>query len=306
MFPGVGTLVNVATVLLGAGLGVALGHRLPARTRDVVTDGLGLVTLVIALLSAFTVTDRLLVDHIGPSAPMLVVLGSVLVGGIIGSLLHLERRIEGVGGWLQRRLTSETGSAERHRFIEGFVASSLLFCTGPLTILGSLNDGLGRGADELYLKAVLDGFAAMAFAASFGWGVAASAVTIVVVQGSLTAGRGAARRRAPGTVRRRPLRDGRGAADRRRAAAAPDPRDPGRGPAPRTAGGTVPRGPGCHASVTPRQRTGPAPHRWGPSIAIVPAATMPIRGTRNGGTCTLDDHDVRSGSGRSSRCWSPR
>ena len=186
MFPGVGTLVNVATVLLGAGLGVALGHRLPQRTRDVVTDGLGLVTLVIALLSAFAVTDAALVDHIGGSAPMLVVLGSVLVGGIAGSLLHLERRVEGVGGWLQRRLTSETGSTERHRFIEGFVASSLVFCTGPLTILGSLNDGLGRGAEELYLKAVLDGFAAMAFAASFGWGVAASAITVLVVQGGLT------------------------------------------------------------------------------------------------------------------------
>ncbi len=186
MFPGIGTLVNVVTVLLGAGLGVALGHRLPQRTRDVVTDGLGLVTLVIALLSAYAVTDPVLVAHLGSSAPMLVVLGSVLVGGIVGSLLHLEERVAGIGGWLQRRLTSETGSAERHRFVEGFVASSLLFCTGPLTILGSLNDGLGRGADELFLKAVLDGFASMAFAASFGWGVAASALTVLVVQGGLT------------------------------------------------------------------------------------------------------------------------
>ena len=91
-----------------------------------------------------------------------------------------------IGAWLQRRLTPKSGSAERHRFVEGFVASSLLFCTGPLTILGSLNDGLGRGADELYLKAALDGFAALAFAASFGWGVAASALTVLVVQGGLT------------------------------------------------------------------------------------------------------------------------
>lgn len=186
MFPGVGTLVNVAAVLLGAGLGVMLGHRLPQRTRDVVTDGLGLVTLVIAVLAAFAVTDAALVAEIGPSAPVLVVLGAVLVGGITGSLLHLEQRVAGIGGWLQSRLTSETGSAERHRFVEGFVASSLLFCTGPLTILGALNDGLGRGADELLLKSVLDGFAAMAFAASFGWGVAASAITVIVVQGSLT------------------------------------------------------------------------------------------------------------------------
>lgn len=186
MFPGIGTVVNVATVLLGAGLGVMLGHRLSQRTRDVVTDGLGLVTLLIAILSALAVTDPALVSAIGASAPMLVVLGSLLVGGIIGSLLRLEERVEAIGGWLQVRLTREEGSAERRRFVEGFVAASLLFCTGPLTILGSLNDGLGRGADELFLKAALDGFAAMAFAASFGWGVAASALTVIVVQGGLT------------------------------------------------------------------------------------------------------------------------
>ncbi len=101
-------------------------------------------------------------------------------------MLRLEERVEQFGGWLQQRLAGETGSVERQRFIEGFVLSSLIFCTGPLTILGSLNDGLGNGADQLFLKATLDGFAAMAFAASFGLGVAASAVTIVVVQGGLT------------------------------------------------------------------------------------------------------------------------
>ena len=106
---------------------------------------------------------------------MLIVLGSLLVGGIAGSLLRLESRIEGLGGWLQRRLSGETGSAERARFVEGFVISSLVFCSGPLTILGSLNDGLGNGPDQILLKATLDGFAAIAFAASFGWGVAASA-----------------------------------------------------------------------------------------------------------------------------------
>ena len=83
-------------------------------------------------------------------------------------------------------MPARPGSAERQRFIEGFVVSSLVFCTGPLTILGALNDGLGNGPDQILLKSVLDGFAAVAFAASFGWGVAASAITIVVVQGSLT------------------------------------------------------------------------------------------------------------------------
>ncbi|GAB3265227.1 DUF554 domain-containing protein [Nocardioides dilutus] len=186
MIPGLATLVNVATVLAGAVLGVALGNRLPTRTRDVVTDALGLVTLLIAATSAVAVLSPELSDVVGDSAPMLIVLGALLVGGIAGSLLRLESRIEGLGGRLQRRLSGDTGSAERARFVEGFVVSSLVFCSGPLTILGSLNDGLGNGPDQLLLKATLDGFAAIAFAASFGWGVAASAVTIVAVQGSLT------------------------------------------------------------------------------------------------------------------------
>lgn len=186
MIPGIGTAVNVATVLLGATLGVLLGNRLPTRTRDVVTDGLGLLTLLIAGTSAMAVLSDDLTDEVGTGAPMLIVLGALLLGGIVGSLLRLESRVEGLGGWLQSRLSGETGSVERHRFIEGFVVTSLLFCTGPLTILGSLNDGLGNGAEQLYLKAALDGFAAIAFAASFGWGVAASAITVLVVQGSLT------------------------------------------------------------------------------------------------------------------------
>lgn len=186
MIPGTGTAVNVATVLLGAGIGKLLGNRMPVRTRELVTDGLGLATLLIAGTSAMAVLDDDLSARVGDSAPMLIVLGSLVIGGLVGSLLRLEQRIEDLGGWLQHRLSGETGSVERQRFIEGFVIASLIFCTGPLTILGSLNDGLGNGADQLFLKAALDGFAAMAFAAAFGLGVAASAVTIVVVQGGLT------------------------------------------------------------------------------------------------------------------------
>lgn len=187
MFPGIGTVVNVLTVLVGSLVGILLGNRLAQRTRELVTDALGLVTLLIAGVSAMAVLDDSLADEVGDSAPMLIVLGALLVGGIAGSLLRLEERLEGFGGWLQRRLQGAGEDAERHRFIEGFVTASLIFCTGPLTILGSLNDGLGNGADQLFLKAALDGFAAVAFAAAFGWGVAASVVTLVVVQGSLTA-----------------------------------------------------------------------------------------------------------------------
>lgn len=186
MIIGIGTVVNVVAVLVGSTIGVLLGNRLPTRTRDVVTDALGLVTLLIAGVSAMAVLDGDLADEVGGSAPMLIVLGSLLIGGIAGSLLRLEARVEGLGGWLQGRLAGGATSADRHRFIEGFVVSSLVFCTGPLTILGSLNDGLGNGAEQLILKSALDGFAAIAFAASFGWGVAASVVTVIAVQGSLT------------------------------------------------------------------------------------------------------------------------
>ena len=187
MIAGSGTAVNVFTVLVGSSVGVLAGNRLPTRTRDLVTDVLGLVTLLIAGLSAVAVNDADLAADVGPHAPLLIVLGSLVIGGIVGSLLRLEQRVEGLGGWLQRRLSSEADSVERARFIEGFVTASLVFCTGPLTILGSLSDGLGHGADQLYLKATLDGFAAIAFAASFGWGVTASALTVLVVQGSITA-----------------------------------------------------------------------------------------------------------------------
>jgi uncharacterized membrane protein YqgA involved in biofilm formation len=196
LFTGSGTVLNAATVLIGSGIGVLLGHRLPQRTRDVVTDGLGLVTLLIAATSAAAVLDPELSDAVGSSAPVLVVLGSVLIGGIIGSLLRLEDRLEGVGAAIRERLTrfggkadrdeGDEAAAERHRFVEGFVTASLVFCVGPLTVLGALDDGLGEGIDKLALKATLDGFAAIAFAATLGWGVAASALTVLVVQGTLT------------------------------------------------------------------------------------------------------------------------
>lgn len=186
MVPGIGTAVNVVTVLVGSVLGRLLGNRLPARTRDLVTDALGLTTLLIAATSALAVLDPALAARVGTSAPLLVVLGSLVLGGLVGSLLGLERRVEALGSWLQRRLAGGARGAERERFVEGFVVASLVFCTGPLTILGSLNDGLGNGPEQLLLKATLDGFAALAFASSFGWGVAASALTVLVVQGSLT------------------------------------------------------------------------------------------------------------------------
>ncbi len=200
MFVGAGTVANVATVLVGSGLGVLAGHRLPARVRSTVTTALGLVTLLIAAQAVADVAAPELVDAVGSSAPTLVVLGSLVLGGIAGSFLRLEARLEQLGGWMQDRMArravrraappsddaSVGASDPRQRFIEGFVLSSLVFCVGPLTILGSINEGLGRGADQLLLKSVLDGFAALAFAATFGIGVMASALSVAVIQGSLT------------------------------------------------------------------------------------------------------------------------
>jgi uncharacterized membrane protein YqgA involved in biofilm formation len=186
MFVGAGTLTNVVAVLVGSGVGMLIGHRLPARVRTTVTTALGLVTLLIAAQSAADVAAPELVAAAGSSAPTLVVLGSLVLGGIAGSLLRLEVRLERFGGWMQSRMSPSGAGETRERFIEGFVLSSLVFCVGPLTILGSINEGLGNGADQLMLKSVLDAFASLAFAASFGIGVMASALSVALIQGTLT------------------------------------------------------------------------------------------------------------------------
>lgn len=182
---GLGTVVNVGAILIGSVLGVLLGHRLPERTRVAVTDALGLVTLVIAAYNVVALDDAGFTDAVGTAAPLLIVLGALLIGGIAGSLLRIESRLESVGGTIQRRL-GNSAAGSRARFIEGFVDASLIFCIGPLALLGSISDGLGRGIEQLALKSVLDLFASMAFAASMGWGVAASAISVGAVQGLVT------------------------------------------------------------------------------------------------------------------------
>jgi uncharacterized protein len=186
LFRGAGTVLNVVAILVGSGLGVALRGRLPEATRSTVTDALGLVTLVIGGLNLAALGDPAFADAVTEGGTLLVVLGALLVGGIAGSLLRLEARLEGTGARLQRRLGGDGSREGRARFVEGYVSASLVFVVGPLAVLGSLSDGLGRGIDELALKSVLDGFASLAFAASLGWGVAASALSVAVVQGTLT------------------------------------------------------------------------------------------------------------------------
>lgn len=214
---GVGTLVNMAAILVGSAIGVLLGHRLPQRTRDVVTDGLGLVTLMVAALSAAAILSPELRDVVGSWAVM-VVLAAITIGGIAGSLWRIEDRMESLGTRLQRSVarrgerpvataaaapgslalndasdsvdTVDDAAADTDtkalQFVDGFVTASLVFCVGPLAILGSISDGMGQGLDQLALKSALDCFAAIAFAASLGWGVAASALAVGVYQGFWT------------------------------------------------------------------------------------------------------------------------
>jgi len=178
-----GTLINIVAILAGATIGVLLGNRLPERLSRTLTDAMGLVVLVIGALNLAALQDADFVAAVTSAGTLLIVLGALLLGGITGSLLQIEARLEQFGGWLQRKTS---GSGDRQKFIEGFVNSSLLFTIGPMAVLGALQDGLGNGFDILALKSTLDGFTAIAFAAALGWGVAFSAIPVGVWQGALT------------------------------------------------------------------------------------------------------------------------
>lgn len=178
-----GTLINAGAVLAGTGIGLTAGTRLTGRLQERVLAGLGLVTFVIGLELALAWSRE------GSTARTpLYVLGAVLLGGLIGEALDLEGRVERVGAALQRRLA---GRREDSTLSEGFVTASLLFCVGSLAVIGSIQDGLTGDWQTLATKATLDGFAAVALAASLGWGVALSVISIFVYQGAITLGAGA-------------------------------------------------------------------------------------------------------------------
>lgn len=174
-----GTLINVGTVLAGTVLGILLGSRLPERVRETVMHSLGLVTLLVGVAQGLEAFRPPLTDL--TRGAVLIVLGSVLVGGVIGELLRIERGLDRVGELLKARFGR--GQA---RFTEGFVVASLVFCVGPLTIVGSIQNGLTGDYQLLAIKSLLDAFAALAFASALGWGVGFSALTVLVYQGALS------------------------------------------------------------------------------------------------------------------------
>ncbi|MEI6845242.1 MAG: DUF554 domain-containing protein [Actinomycetes bacterium] len=178
MFPGIGTVINVATIVTGAGIGVLVGSRMPTRTRELLTDVLGLTTILGAAGALFSLWSKRYVTSLPTGWSLLTVLGALLIGGLIGSTLRLEDRLNGVGEKLRVRF----GASNESTFVEGFVSASLLFAIGPLAILGSISDGMSTGINQLLLKSSLDFFAAMAFAASLGWGVAVSAIPVGIYQ----------------------------------------------------------------------------------------------------------------------------
>lgn len=183
MFAGAGTLVNIVAIVVGSAAGLVVGHRLPARSRDLVTQVLGLVTLVIGGMSVAGGMSAAFAAEVGADARLLVVLGALLLGALLGSAMRLEQRLDHGAEWLRERFATHS---EANTFVEGAVTATLVFCVGPLAILGALSDGLGHGAEQLMVKSVMDGFAAVAFASSLGIGVMVSAVAVGVYQGALT------------------------------------------------------------------------------------------------------------------------
>ena len=182
---GIGTVINVFTIVGGTLVGLIVGRYISERIRLTVEQAVGMTTLVLGIATAAK-TDNIVFPLV-----------SVVLGGIIGESLRIEDRFESLGNWVRRKVEvksqsgwmSRTSLTTLHpRFVEGFVTATLLFSIGPTSILGSIDDGLGRGAQILIVKAALDGLVSVLFAATMGWGVAISAIIVGIYQGLMTLG----------------------------------------------------------------------------------------------------------------------
>jgi uncharacterized protein len=167
-----GTLLNAATVLIGGLIGTVVGDRLPERLRENVVRGVGLFVTAMGVKFAIDTSN------------LLFLLGAILLGGIIGSLIGVDARLNQLGDALQRRFARGGTST----VAEAFVTAAIVFCVGPLTFLGSIQNGLTGDATLLTVKSVLDGFTAIALAATLGWGVLLTVPLILLYQGGLAVG----------------------------------------------------------------------------------------------------------------------
>ena len=174
---GLGTLINAGLVVLGSGLGVLIGDRIPEQMRITLLQVIGLVTIALGVSDAIDTRN------------MVFPLVGMAVGALIGELLAIESRLERLGERLQRRFARDAGSdGGEGKFVKGFVTASALYCIGPLTVLGAIEDASGQTPQLYIIKGSLDGFVSIMFAAMYGIGVAFSALSVLVVQGSLTLG----------------------------------------------------------------------------------------------------------------------
>jgi uncharacterized membrane protein YqgA involved in biofilm formation len=173
-----GTVLNAVAVAVGTTLGLVAAARVSTRLQESLTTGLGLFTVVLAMSMGIQVLD----DPAARTQDALAVLGGLLLGVAIGEWLRLHDRLEALGAWFQRRLAR---GDQPSRVAEAFVTASIVFCVGPLTILGSLENGLRGDITLLATKSLLDGVASVAFAAAMGAGVYLSILTILVVQGGI-------------------------------------------------------------------------------------------------------------------------
>ena len=169
-----GTFINTAAILVGGALGTVFGKTLQEKSRETIVIGLGLFTLGIAF-SMFLESNN-----------SLIVLGGVLLGGLIGEYFKIEDRINHLGKRLEARFNNRPGGAASGDFVRGFLISSVLFCTGPMAILGAIQDGLLGDYQLLAIKSVMDGFAAFAMASTLGVGVLFSALMVFLYQGTFS------------------------------------------------------------------------------------------------------------------------
>ena len=169
-----GTIINVAAVILGSLVGLLVGNRIPEKTRQTLISVMGLYTLAYGVF-IFTKTQNMLI-------PLL----SLVMGTIIGELLKIEEGLNSLGERIQRKLAiwNPNLTGEPQKFVTGFVSASLLFCIGPMAILGSIQDGISGDFQMLAIKSLLDGIGSIAFASTLGVGIMFSAVVILVYQGA--------------------------------------------------------------------------------------------------------------------------